>query len=88
MSRQNPHTNVTVDGTLTGAKSYHVKINLAVRELWGQNTVPDDFVVEGEELSPMLGMVVEDGEYVLRYSLDNRDSKFNRRVVSGRLRAA
>ena len=36
----------------------------------------------------MSGMVVEDGNYVLRYSFDNKDFKLNRRVVGGRFRAA
>ena len=87
MSRQNPHVTVTVDGSLSGTRTYQVKLVLSVRELWGMNTSPDDFVIEGEELSPMSGMVVEDGDYVLMYSFDNRDFKFNRRVVGGRLKA-
>jgi hypothetical protein len=33
-------------------------------------------------------MTVEDGEYVLRYSIDNKKSEVNRRVVNGKLKAA
>jgi len=88
MSRENPHTKITVIGTLTGTKTYQVKILLTLRELWGTKAVPRDFVVEEEELSPVSGMTVEDGEYVLRYSIDNKESEVNRRVVNGKLKAA
>lgn len=88
MSRQNPHVKNTVDGTLDGARKYPVKIILTLRELWGTNTVPDDFVIESEELDPMSGIGVEDGDYVLSYSQDNRDFRLNRKVVGGRLRSA
>lgn len=88
MSRENPHTKITVNGTLTGTKTYQVKIFLTLRELWGRKAVPKDFVVEEEELSPVAGLTVEDGDYVLRYSIDNTVSKVNRRVVNGKLKAA
>lgn len=52
MSRENPHVNETVDGTLTGTKNYNVKIIVTAREAWGRNTVPDNYLPEGEELSP------------------------------------
>lgn len=85
MSRQNPSVTTTVDGTLDGARKYTVKIILTLRELWGTNTVPDDFVIESEELDTIPGIGVEDGDYVLRYSHDNKDFRLNRRVVGGRL---
>jgi hypothetical protein len=87
MSRRNPYLTATVDGTLTGKKTYHVKVNLDVMELWGQYTVPHDLVVRGEELSPMSGMVVEDGDYVLKYSSNNSERQSKLRVVDGRFRA-
>lgn len=88
MSRENPHTKITVNGTLTGTKTYQVKILLTLRELWGTKSVPKDFVVEEEELSPVAGLTVEDGDYALRYSIDNAVSKVNRRVVDGKLKVA
>jgi hypothetical protein len=89
MSRQNPHITATVDGTLTGTKTYHVKVKLDAMELWAdQFTAPIDFVVQGEELSPMSGMVVENGDYVLRYRFNNRDCESKLRVVDGRFMAA
>ena len=88
MSRDNPHLKVMVDGTLTGTKFYPVKIILTLREVWGTKSVPDERTIEKEELSPIPGMAVEDGDYVLRYSFENRDHKLNRTVIDGRLRPA
>jgi hypothetical protein len=77
MSEQNPQkVNVLVDGTLTGKKTYNVKLNLVVRE------VPGNFVVEREDFAPMEGFQVEDGEYVLCYSYGNKDFKRNKTVKS------
>ena len=89
MSRQNPYIAATVDGTLTGAKVYHVKVKLDVMELWAdQSTAPVDLVVQGEELSRMSGMVVQDGDYVLRYRFNNADCESKLRVSGGRFLAA
>jgi hypothetical protein len=88
MTRLNPHIKVTVDGILNGTRTYHIKVILAVRELWGTNTAPEDLVVEGEELSPISSLGVEDGDYVLTYSFGSKDFKLNRKVTGGRLRAA
>jgi hypothetical protein len=87
VSRQNTLVEVTVNGTLAGAKTYFVSLRLTIRELWGQDTSPDDAAVVREELSPMSGVVVDDGEYVLNYAYGGRDYALNRRVVSGRLLA-
>ena len=88
MSKENRHFNVTVDGTLIGTKTYSVKIILTMHERWGTKAVPDEILVEREDLSAMPDMDVEDGNYVLRYSLDNKDFNLNRRVVGGKLIAA
>ncbi len=86
MSRENPHVNETVDGTLTGTKNYNVKIIVTAREAWGRNTVPDNYLPEGEELSPMSGMAVADGVYVLRYEFNNRHYQSKVRVGDGSFR--
>lgn len=88
MSRANPYFATTVDGTLTGNKEYQVKVDLEVMELWGQFTAPADFVVQGEQLSSMSGIVVEDGDYVLRYRFNNKDHQSKLRVIDGRFLAA
>lgn len=89
MSRQNPHITATVDGTLTGTKEYFVKVKLDVMEIWAdQSTAPVDFVVEGEELSRMSGLAVDDGDYVLRYRFNNEDRQSKLRVSGGRFLAA
>ena len=75
---------MTVDGSLTGTKTYAVKIFLTLRELWGTKTVPDQVTIEKEELSLTSGVVVEDGDYVLNYSFENRNHKLNRTVIGGR----
>ena len=89
MSRQNSQITATVDGTLTGTKVYHVKVNLDAMEIWiDQSKVPVDFLVQGEELSRMSGMAVEDGNYVLRYRFNNVDHESKLRVSEGRFLAA
>lgn len=85
MSRQNPHTSVTVIGTLTGAHTYNPAINLGILELWGTGMSPDDLVVEREELSPMSGIGVEDGPYTMEYEWNGQRIKKQVRVVGGRL---
>jgi hypothetical protein len=84
MSRENSLIKETVNGTLTGTKNYSVKIIVTARELWGQNSVPDDRAVVEVELSPMTRLVVEDGVYVLRYRFNGIDHKSDVRVVDGR----
>ncbi len=86
MSRQNPHTKVIGDGSLTGTKYYEVKIILTLREVWGTKSVPDESTIEKEELAPTPGITVEDGDYVLRYSFENRDHKLNKTLIGGRFR--
>src|SRR5215472_13568627 len=75
MSREHPYTTAVADGTLfkTG-KIYHVKLALSLRELWGEDTSPDDFEIDGEELLLMTGTAIEDGAYRLRYSFTTKIS--------------
>jgi pyrimidine deaminase RibD-like protein len=84
MSR-NPDEVIAVDATLKGKQTYHVKLRLGLRNLWGSNPTPDDRAVIEEKLDPMAGLVVEDGDYEMTYSFDGKDMKVNRRVVSGQL---
>jgi hypothetical protein len=84
MSR-NPDEVITVDATLKGKQTYHVKLRLGLRNLWGSNPTPDDRAVIEEKLDPMAGLVVEEGDYEMTYSFDGKDMKVNRRVVGGQL---
>jgi hypothetical protein len=80
-----PDDVVTVDATLKGKQTYHVKLRLGLRNLWGSNPTPEDRAVIEEKVDPMAGLVVEDGDYEMTYSFEGKDMKVNRRVVGGQL---
>jgi hypothetical protein len=87
MSRENPHIRVVADGTFlnpAGTKEIRkAKIILRVRERWGTDGALENRLVVKEELP--YPSDVEDGDYRLKYSLDNIDHTVNRRVTNGRL---
>ena len=56
---------------------------MTVVELPGQSRVPDDYAVSRVELSRMSGMVVEDGNYLLRYTYQGETDEQNVRVENG-----
>jgi hypothetical protein len=85
MSREDPHIRVTVVGKLTGKKSYTPPFDLGILELWGVNTVPDDYVVEEEQLSYPSSLVVEDGDYIMEYEWNGQQVRKAVRVIGGRL---
>jgi hypothetical protein len=63
--------------------TYNVPLNLEIRELWGQNSVPDDFAIERVTL--LGGIAVEDGTYNLEYSFNGKEEKTTVRVSDGTL---
>jgi hypothetical protein len=73
---------IPVPGDLVGQRTYHVRLDLTVVELPGQS-VPDDCTVSRVELSRMSGMVVEDGNYLLRYTYYGKIEEKNVRVQNG-----
>ena len=85
MSRENPHLTTNVIARLTGKETYTPMLTLRVLELWGMNTVPDDYVIEAEELSPMSSYSVEDGDYAMEYEWNGQQIKKLVRVIGGRL---
>ncbi len=85
MSRENPQRRITVIGKLMGANNYTPAIILGIRELWGMNTVPDDCIVEEEELSPMSGFGIDDGSYTMEYEWSGQQVKREVRVIGGKL---
>jgi hypothetical protein len=87
MSRENPSVAVTVTGKLEGKKNYDPQLTLRIWELWGTSTVPDDYVISEEQLSAMSSLVIDDGDYTLSYTFDNRFIKKPVRVAGGRLLA-
>jgi len=64
-------------------RKYTVQLDLAVEELWGQASVPDDVVVVGVALVP--GVPVADGDYSLEYSFNGKHERRQVRVASGML---
>jgi hypothetical protein len=74
---------IPVPGDLVGQRTYHVRLDLTVVELPGQSSVPDDYTVSRVELSRMSGMVVEDGNYLLRYTYYGKIEEKNVRVQNG-----
>ncbi len=62
-------------------RSYHVQLNLEVRELRGQNPLPDDYAIARIELAG--GIAVEDGLYNLEFAFMGRQEKRTVRVVDG-----
>jgi hypothetical protein len=76
---------VPVPADLVGQKTYHVRLDLTVVALPGQSSVPDDYTVSRVELSRMSGMVVEDGNYLLRYTYYGKTEEQNVRVQNGTL---
>ena len=74
-------------GTLEGGgKTYNVKLNLTVKELWADESMtPLDRVVTRAELSPMSGVAVQNGNYTLRYSFNGKQEEHAVRVEDGTL---
>ena len=74
---------IPVPGDLIGQKTYHVRLDLTVVELPDQSNVPDDYTVSRVELSRMSGMVVDDGNYILRYTYYGKTEEQDVRVQNG-----
>ena len=66
-----------------GGQSQNVKLNLTVVELMGNSPMPDGYALERTELTPMSGMTVQDGEYVLRFNFNGRTEEHAVRVQDG-----
>ncbi len=83
MSRDNPQIQRTVAGSLIGEKNnYNVKIVLTLMEIWGHSTMPDDVVIMNEKLSPITALAIEDGDYLMQYSLGGKDFEKKVRIMS------
>jgi hypothetical protein len=72
MSRENPNIIEIVPATLTGKNNYEVSVVLHIRELWGNNSKRDDFVIEIDQLTPITSVPVEPGDYTLDYEYDGK----------------
>jgi hypothetical protein len=72
-----------------GNKVYDPKLQLTVNEFTpDESPQPVRRWVVSHELTPMTAMVVDDGEYALRYVFDGIQHDHRVRVCSGRLWAA
>jgi hypothetical protein len=70
-------------------KKYTPKLKLTIREIMvDEKTEPVRREVYQNELTPMSGMVIEDGEYTLRYMFDGQQQEHAVRVESGTMLAA
>ena len=72
-----------------GKKVYDVELSLTVKELWeGSHQMPTDRALAEIRLTPMSGLVIEDGRYTLRFAFDGKQREDPVRVQSGTLLAA
>jgi hypothetical protein len=70
-----------------GHPPINVKLDIRVREFTpDQSTTPEKRILQELSLSPMSGMVIEDGnDYVLRYSFEGKKMEEKKRVQNGKL---
>jgi hypothetical protein len=81
----NKTVNKTVSATLRNTqRKYAVQLDLQVLELWGQGTVPDEYVIERVSLALGRGPV-EDDDYTLEYSFNGKQEQQQVRVANGML---
>jgi hypothetical protein len=72
-----------------GKTAYTPRLRLTVNEFTLDPSSPSvKRIIDRHELAPMSGMVIEDGEYTLRYSFDGNPQESNVRVRDGRLYVA
>lgn len=72
-----------------GSKKYTPKLKLTIKEMYvDQRPMPIARAVAENELTPMTGMVIEDGIYKLRYVLDGQQQEHRVRIESGTMLAA
>ncbi len=70
-------------------KTYHPKLKLTVNEFTpDQELAPVKRWLDRHDLTPMSGMVIEDGKYTLRYMFDGQPQQHSVRVQGGTLLAA
>lgn len=74
MTRDNP-SSVRVDATLTGKYFYHAKILLSMFDFGNGVTVDQETLLPGQ--------AIQDGDYVMRYTVGGKDYVVNRRVTDG-----
>ena len=70
-------------------KKYAPKLKLTITEMYvDEKAAPIARAVARNELTPMSGMVIEDGSYTLRYAFDGEQQEHAVRVESGTMLAA
>jgi len=70
-------------------KKYTPKLKLRITEMYvDEKTEPVARAVARNELTPMSGMVIEDGNYTLRYTFDGQQQEHAVRIESGTMLAA
>ena len=76
-----------VSGQLAGGgKTYNVKVDLTVKETWvAESMTPLDRVVTHATLSSTSGILLEDGNYTLRYCFNGTLEEHAVRVEDGTL---
>jgi hypothetical protein len=70
-------------------KRYTPKLKLTITEMYAdEKAEPIARAIARNELAPMSGMVIEDGNYTLRYTFDGQQQEHDVRVESGTMLAA
>jgi hypothetical protein len=70
-------------------KTYHPKLKLMVREIFADGkTEPIAREIARNELTPMSNMVIEDGDYTLRFVFDGQQQGHRVRIDGGTMLAA
>jgi hypothetical protein len=69
-----------------GGKRYNAQLKLSLKDIrLGMRAIPADRLVMGYDLSPMSGMVVEDGRYALSFEFDGKQHEDSVQVRNGKL---
>ena len=72
-----------------GNQRYTPKLKLTIREMYAnESPMPVARAVAENELSPMSGLVIEDGIYKLRYVFDGQQQSHRVRIQGGMMLAA
>ena len=72
-----------------GISPVRVLLNVKVKEIQpDESTTPIKRILVSVALSPMSGIVIEDGVYPLRFSFDGQQTETTYRVQGGKLYAA
>ena len=72
-----------------GQQKYTPKLKLTIKEMYAdESPAPVARAVAESEITPMSGMVIEDGIYTLRYTFDGKQQEHRIRIQGGTMLAA